>query len=201
MIGRLHGTVLEKQPPILVVDVQGVGYEVEAPMSVFYELPAVGAEVTLRTHLSIREDAHVLYGFLTERERQTFRSLIRVSGVGPKLALTLLSGMRADEFIRCVELKDTATLTRLPGVGRKTADRLVMEMQDRVGELGGRSGGVQLPAGGARPVPDDPTGEAVSALVALGYKPAEAGRLVDGLDTEGASSEELIRQALRKAVR
>lgn len=201
MIGRLHGRIAEKQPPVLLVDVQGVGYEVEAPMSVFYELPPVGEAVTLRTHLIVREDAHVLYGFLTEREREVFRGLIRVSGVGPKLALTLLSGMRADEFVRCVERRDTATLTRLPGVGKKTAERLIMEMQDRIGAFGAPPAEATPGAGAAPPPADDPAGEAVSALVALGYKPAEASRLIEGLETEGADSEALIRQALRKAVR
>lgn len=202
MIGRLRGTLVEKQPPVLVVDVQGVGYELEAPMSVFYELPAVGDPVTLRTHLSIREDAHVLYGFLSDRERALFRSLIRVSGVGPKLALALLSGMRADDFIRCVELKDTATLTRLPGVGKKIAERLVMEMRDRLGDLGRVPAVAAAGPGGAAPPPDDARGEAVSALIALGYRPAEAARLIDGLGNEpDQSSEMLIRQALQKAVR
>ncbi len=202
MIGRLRGTLIEKQPPLLLVDVQGVGYELEAPMSVFYELPAVGGEITLRTHLSIREDAHVLYGFLSDRERSLFRGLIRVSGVGPKLALALLSGMRADDFIRCVELKDTATLTRLPGVGKKIAERLVMEMRDRLGDLGRMPALAASAGASAVPPPDDPRGEAVSALIALGYKPAEAVRLIDGLgDDPGQSSETLIRQALQKAVR
>lgn len=206
MIGRLHGTVAEKQPPVLLVDVHGVGYEVEAPMSVFYELPSVGEPVTLRIHHVVREDAHSLYGFLTEREREVFRSLIRVSGIGPKLALTLLSGMRADEFLRCVELGDTATLSRLPGVGKKTAERLIMELQDRAGELAtatpspGNAASVTSSGAGAVAPPEDPVSEAVNALVALGYKHAEASRLVDGLDTEDASSEALIRQALKKAV-
>lgn len=205
MIGRLQGLVIDKQPPVLLVDVQGVGYEVEAPMSVFYELPSVGETVTLRIHHVVREDAHSLYGFLTEREREVFRSLIRVSGIGPKLALTLLSGMQADEFLRCVELGDTATLSRLPGVGKKTAERLIMELQDRAGELTSApaSGAVATAASGpaAAAAPQDAVGEAINALVALGYKQAEASRLVDGLDTEDASSESLIRQALKKAVR
>ncbi len=203
MIGRLHGIVAEKQPPVILIDVHGVGYEVEAPMSVFYELPAVGDSVTLRIHHVVREDAHSLYGFLNEREREVFRSLIRVSGIGPKLALTLLSGMRADEFLRCVELADTATLSRLPGVGKKTAERLIMELQDRTSELTAQApapaGGNQAPGGEAAPA--DAVDEAVNALVALGYKQAEASRLLAGLDTDGASSETLIREALRKAVR
>lgn len=200
MIGRLQGTLVDKQPPWLLVDVQGVGYEVEAPMSTFYELPAAGERVTLRVHLAMRDEAPVLFGFLTEAERALFRSLIRVSGVGPKLALGLLSGISAGEFRRCVQQRDTATLTRLPGVGRKTAERLVMEMQDRLGTAPA-GGGAGMP--GVAPVApaDDARSEAASALVALGYKPAEASRLLDGLDSEGQSSETLIRAALQKAVR
>lgn len=201
MIGRLQGTLIDKQPPWLLLDVAGVGYEVEAPMSTFYELPGAGEQVTLRIHLAMREEAPVLFGFLTEAERRLFRSLIRVSGVGPKLALGLLSGISAADFRRCVEQRDTATLTRLPGVGRKTAERLVMEMQDRL-ETGAAAA---LDAGGGpggRPAgTDDARGEAAAALVALGYKPAEASRLLDGLDSEGSSSETLIRAALQKAVR
>lgn len=206
MIGRLQGTVVEKQPPVVLVDVQGVGYEVEAPMSVFYKLPSVGESVTLRIHHVVREDAHNLYGFLAEREREVFRSLIRVSGIGPKLALTLLSGMRADEFVRCVELGDTATLSRLPGVGKKTAERLIMELQDRAGELatGPTPPATSSAAAGdsaATAPAEDAVGEAINALVALGYKQTEASRLIEGLDTDEATSETLIRQALRKAVR
>jgi Holliday junction DNA helicase RuvA len=202
MIGRLRGTLVEKQPPVLVVDVHGVGYELEAPMSVFYELPPVGEQVTLRTHLAIRDDAHILYGFLSDRERALFRSLIRVSGVGPKLALALLSGMRADDFIRCVEHDDAATLTRLPGVGKKIAERLIMEMRDRLKELGRMPVPATGTPGTGSPPPDDARAEAVSALIALGYRPAEAARLIEGLGTEsGQTSETLIRQALQKAVR
>ncbi|WP_440997741.1 Holliday junction branch migration protein RuvA [Arhodomonas sp. SL1] len=199
MIARLRGILVEKHPPALVVDVQGVGYELEAPMSVFYELPPLGGEVELRTHLAVRDDAQVLFGFRSESERRLFRSLIRVSGVGPKLALALLSGMSAEAFTRCVEARDTATLTRLPGVGRKTAERLVMEMADRVDTLA-----TPAPAAGATaaaPDGEEPLDEAASALVALGYKPAEAQRLLQQIDTEGRSSEELIRDALRRAVR
>lgn len=202
MIARLRGILIAKQPPLLMLDVQGVGYEIEAPMTTFYSLPALGEEVVLRTHLAIRDDAHVLYGFHTEHERAIFRGLIRVSGVGPKLALTLLSGMRAEDLVRCIETKDTATLTRLPGVGRKTAERVVMEMQDRFGELGQPT---TLSANGAAasaiPTADDATADAVSALIALGYKPAEASRLIDGFSHQGRNSEELIRLALQKAVR
>lgn len=201
MIGRLRGILVEKHPPRLVVEAGGVGYEVEAPMSTFYELPPPGEEIVLRTHLSIRDDAHVLYGFLTEQERTLFRSLIRVSGVGPKLALTLLSGMRATDFIRCVELKDTATLTRLPGVGKKTAERVVMEMRDRIAELTGPAARQSGGTGAAAPAAGSAVDDAISALVALGYRAQEAGRLMEGIDTADLSSEELIRAALQKAVR
>ncbi|WP_435104508.1 Holliday junction branch migration protein RuvA [Arhodomonas sp. AD133] len=201
MIGRLQGTIVEKQPPTLLVDVHGVGYELEAPMSVFYELPPVGEDVVLRTHLAVREDAHVLYAFRTESERRLFRNLIRVSGVGPKLALALLSGMPAEDFVRCVEGRDINALTRLPGVGKKTAERLVMEMADRLGELGAATSAPAPVNGGDTAPPADASGEAVSALIALGYKPAEASRLIKGIDTDGRDSEALIREALRRAVR
>jgi len=203
MIGRLQGIIAEKQPPLVLIDVQGVGYEVEAPMSVFYELPATGEPVTLRIHHVVRDDAHALYGFVSAREREVFRSLIRVSGVGPKLALTLLSGMRADEFLRCVELGDTATLSRLPGVGKKTAERLIMELQDQTSQFTPKTPATptaNATSGEASP-PTNAVDEAINALVALGYKHAEASKLMDGLDTSEATSETLIREALRKAVR
>ncbi|HET8701756.1 MAG TPA: Holliday junction branch migration protein RuvA [Nitrococcus sp.] len=197
MIGRLRGILVEKQPPRLLVDVHGVGFEVEAPMSTFYELPALDAEVILRTHLVIKEDGHTLYGFHTEHERALFRSLIRISGVGPKVALSLLSGMPAEEFLRCVRQRDTAALVRLPGVGKKTAERLVVEMQDRLSALDAhvaRTPGVPPSLRGTGEVVAD----AFSALLALGYNPHDANRLLAGL--EGTTSEELIRLALRKAV-
>lgn len=199
MIGRLRGRVAEKHPPALVLDVGGVGYELEAPMSTFYALPEIGGEVTLMTHLVVKEDAHSLYGFATALERALFRSLIRISGVGPKLALAVLSGMRADDFIRCVEYQDSATLTRLPGVGRKTAERLVMEMQDRVKNLDAAPQPLA-----AAPVPtsaESNVADAVSALVALGYKPAEAARLVNGVAHDGRTSEDIIRGALQRAMK
>lgn len=200
MIGRLRGRIAGKQPPELLLDVQGVGYELEVPMSSFYDLPELGAEVSLHTHLSIREDAHALYGFLTELERSLFRSLIRISGVGPKLALALLSGISPDDFIRCVENGDSATLTRLPGVGKKTAERLVVEMRDRVKGLGVPAT-VTAPSRARLETADDPIGDAVSALVALGYKPNEAGRLARDVAEDGLGSEEIIRRALQKALR
>ena len=200
MIGRLNGRLSEKQPPSLLLDVEGVGYEVEAPMSTFYSLPAVGEMVSLYTHLSIKDDAHNLYGFLTRLERSLFRSLIRVNGVGPKLALTLLSGMSVDELIHCIQQQDAASLTRLPGVGRKTAQRLVIELKDGLSDLGG---GGALPATGQAPPggPGDAGADAIAALVALGYRPAEASRLVAKVKADGHPSEEIIRLALQNTVR
>ena len=202
MIGRLRGILLHKQPPHLLLEVQGVGYEVEAPMSTFYELPAPGVEVTLYTHLIVREDAQVLCGFARETERALFRSLIRVNGVGAKLALAILSGISADGFVRCVQMQDTATLTRLPGIGKKTAERLIIEMRDRLADFGtGLPGGAgEVRAAGMAPAAS-PVEDAVSALVALGYKPPEASRLVRGIDCAELGSEEIIRRALQAAVK
>ncbi|MCK9532033.1 MAG: Holliday junction branch migration protein RuvA [Gammaproteobacteria bacterium] len=200
MIGRLRGTLAEKHPPQLLLDVQGVGYEIEAPMSTFYQLPGLGEVVTLYTQLVVREDAHLLFGFATLSERTMFRSLMKVNGVGAKLALTILSGISANDFARCVQEGDTAALQRLPGVGKKTAERLVVEMRDRLDDW---QPVPVLPT--AQPVPVAPSGsqalrDAISALVALGYKPQEASRLVNGLD-EDLSSEDLIRAALKRAVK
>lgn len=196
MIGRLKGTLLEKQPPALLIDVNGVGYDVQAPMTTFYELPATGAEVVLHTHLAVREDAHVLYGFLRKSDRAMFRNLIKVSGVGPKLALAILSGMSADEFAASVHAGDSAGLTRLPGVGKKTAERLVVEMKDRLNDWQGVS--LQTDAGGLPGIAKtDAVKDAISALISLGYKPQEASRMVSGIEAEGLASEEVIRLALR----
>ena len=192
MIGFLRGLILRKQPPHLLIDVHGVGYEVEAPMSTFYNLPEVGIEVTLFTHLVVREDAQVLFGFGSEAERRFFRSLIRVNGVGPKLALTMLSGISVDGFVRCVQENDTAALTRLPGIGKKTAERLVMEMRDRLDDVGPQA------SSGTSPHPRD---EALSALVSLGYKPQEASQMLRPIKENDLSSEELIRRALQGALR
>ncbi|ABI57834.1 Holliday junction branch migration protein RuvA [Alkalilimnicola ehrlichii MLHE-1] len=208
MIGRLHGTVAERHPPALLLDVGGVGYELEAPMSTFYALPAGDQAVTLWTHLAVRDDGQALYGFASRAERDLFRVLIRISGVGPKLALALLSGMNAEGLQRCIEREDVATLTRLPGVGRKTAQRLIVELRDRLdGLLPAASGGVPARTGSGEQLdaPAGPQGsreDAVSALVALGYKPAEAGRLVNAVPgANDLPSEELIRRALQAAVR
>jgi Holliday junction DNA helicase RuvA len=196
MIGQLRGKLLRKAPPALIVDVNGVGYELEAPMSTFYRLPEVGSEVQLATHLVVREDAHLLYGFATEDERRLFRDLLRVTGIGPKIGLALLSGIDVDTFMRCVEAQDAAALTRIPGIGRKTAERLLIEMRDRIRALG------QLPA--TAPAAGAVAGaraEAYAALVALGYRPVEVNRLLQGVEQDGAGTEELIRRALQAAAR
>src|SRR5437868_13834515 len=179
MIGFLRGRLTAKHPPQLLIDVGGVGYEVEAPMSTFYGLPATGADVSLFTHLVVREDAHVLFAFGTERERRLFRELIKVSNVGPKLALALLSGMSVDNFLMCIEAQDTDTLVRIPGVGRKTAERLLIEMKERIKNLSGIEH-VASPAGSVVNSGGGAQSEAFSALVALGYKPAEVTRLQIG---------------------
>jgi holliday junction DNA helicase RuvA len=197
MIGFLRGRLTAKQPPGLVIDVGGVGYEVEAPMSTFYGLPAVGAEINLFTHLVVREDAHILFGFGTERERRLFRELLKVSNVGPKLALALLSGMTVDTFLLCIEAQDADPLVRIPGVGRKTAERLLIEMKDRIKHLG-QLPGVMSIANAAEPQ-TGPQAEAFSALIALGYKPAEITRLLKAVDASAQTTEEIIRRALQAA--
>ena len=199
MIGRLKGTLVSKQPPWLLVDVNGVGYEVEAPMSSIYDLPAIGKDVTLLIHTVVREDAFLLYGFLREAERRLFRELLKVSGVGAKLALAILSGMTAQEFADAVRRNDVSTLVRLPGIGRKTAERLIIEMRDRLGD---DLEGVVLPgvagAGAVRGAID----EAITALEALGYKPAEAARMARAVpNADGLEAGEIIRAALRQAVK
>ncbi len=195
MIGSLRGRIASKTPPQLTVDVGGLGYEVEAPMSTFFHLPAVGDEVRLLTHLVVREDAHVLYGFATEEERRLFRSLIRVSGVGPKIALALLSGISVAAFAECVQREDIAALTRVPGVGRKTAERLIVEMRDRLAAAPAGSPAAAVSGGGSA------ESEAYGALVALGYRPAEATRLLKAVGPGTHSTEELIRRALQGAAR
>lgn len=201
MIGRLRGVLVTRQPPEIVVDVSGVGYEVQVPMSTFFQLPAVGEEVSLVTHFVVREDAQLLFGFLDERDRVLFRSLIKVSGVGPKLALTLLSGMDADSFVRCIQREDLKALVATPGVGRKTAERLLVEMRDKLKDwIGGSDGTSGLQS--ATPDRRDIAADAEGALVALGYKPAEAAKLVSAVkDDSVVDSEELIRRALRSTVR
>ena len=201
MIGRLSGTLLHKRPPEIVVDVGGVGYELQVPMTTLFQLPDVGETVTLVTHHAVREDAHTLYGFAGERDRELFRALIRVSGVGPKLALTILSGMDSEHFARAVQGGDLSALVALPGVGKKTAERLLVEMRDRIAAWQAPGDAGAAPSATAGPVPDK-LADAEQALVALGYKPAEAARLVAAVDDERiGDSEELIRLALRSTVR
>ncbi len=206
MITHLHGVLVEKQPPQLVIDVQGIGYEVDAPMTTFYRLPAVGESVQLFTHQVIREDAHVLYAFATREERALFRALIKVNGVGPKVALAILSGMEAPQFVRCITTHDVGALTRIPGIGKKTAERLVVEMQDRlptdIGTALNSSG--QGKDGKTRPALSPlqtSIAEAEAALIALGYKPQEAARAISAIDSEGMKSEDIIRLSLRNMVR
>lgn len=193
MIGWLRGRLAAKLPPSLVIDVNGVGYECEAPMSTFYTLPETGADVTLRTHLVVREDAHILYAFGSEDERRLFRNLIKVSGVGPKIALGILSGISVDGFVLCIEAQDADPLVRVPGVGRKTAERLLIEMRDRVKDLGA-SASLPAPATTRAGIAQQ---EAFSALVALGYKPVEVTRLLKSVADDSATTEELIRRALQ----
>ena len=193
MIGSVRGRIVSKTPPQLLVEAAGLGYELEAPMSTFFHLPAIGQEVRLLTHLVVREDAHVLYGFGTEDERRLFRSLIKVSGVGPKIALALLSGLSVEAFALCVQTEDVAALIKVPGIGRKTAERLVVEMRDRLEAAGGSAAASAVPAGAS------PEAEAFGALVALGYKPAEATRLLKTAGPGTHSTEELIRRALKGA--
>ena len=202
MIGRLKGTLLTKQPPTLLLDVNGVGYEVDAPMSTFYQLPDVNQEIVLHTHLVVREDVQQLCGFATEAERSMFRSLIKINGVGPKLALSILSAISADDFARCIHNNDTATLVRLPGVGKKTAERLVIEMRDKLKDWqAGSFEKGKTPTGMIEIEHNaDPVEEAVSALIALGYKPPQASRMVSQIDSHDLSSEEIIRDALKASI-
>ena len=196
MIGFIRGKLVVKTPPHLTVDVGGVGYDIEAPMSTFYTLPALGSEVRLLTHLVVREDAHILYGFGTQEERTLFRNLLKVSQIGPKIALSILSGVSVEGFATLVKLQDSAALTRIPGVGRKTAERVLMEMKDRLDALN------EATVSGAVPMtPASTEGEAWTALVALGYKPAEVTAMLKPLAGSGATTEELIRRALQGAVR
>jgi len=198
MIGFLKGRLALKQPPTLMVDVNGVGYELEAPMSTFYGLPAAGEPVALYTHLVVRDDAHILFGFGTESERRLFRGLLKVSGVGPKIALGILSGASVEDFLRIVEAEDVAMLTRIPGIGRKTAERVIIEMRDSVQKLA-----VPVPKEGAALGAGalSPQSEAFAALIALGYKPPEVSRLLKAADEPGLSTTEIIRRALKSAAK
>ncbi len=201
MIGRLRGTLAEKQPPHLILDVNGIGYEVEVPMTTLYRLPTVGEPVTLHTHLVVREDAQLLYGFAEKRERELFRELIRLNGVGPKLALALMSGLEVDELVRCVQAQDTSALVRIPGVGKKTAERLLVELKDRF------KAWEAMPATatfvvepGSKTAVTSAENDAVSALISLGFKPQEASRAVSAIQEDDLSSEEMIRRALKGMV-
>lgn len=201
MIGQIRGIILEKQPPQLIIDVHGVGYEIDAPMSTFYQLPDSGQEIKLYTHFVVREDAQHLYGFYSQNERALFRTLLKVNGVGPRLALTILSSTSVDEFVRLVISNDTASLVRLPGVGKKTAERLVIEMRDKLSDW------CKVPIEGELAItPKDAHArgrhhmlqDAVAALISLGYKQQEANKAVTKIDDGAATSEELIRRALRE---
>ena len=195
MIGRLKGILIHKAPPWLVVDVHGVGYELEAPMSTFDDLPDVGREVSLFTHYAQKEDSVSLYGFLRESERRLFRDVQKVSGIGAKIALAILSGVSVESFAHLVQTSDITALTRIPGIGKKTAERIVVELRDRATTLSGSG------VAGVITLPDDPVSEAITALQALGYKPAEADRLVKKAAQEGDDAPTIIRKALQSALR
>ena len=196
MIGRLKGVLIHKAPPWLVVDVHGVGYELEAPMSTFYDLPEVGRDVFLFVHHAQKEDSVSLYGFLRESERRLFRDVQKVSGIGAKIALAVLSGVTVDDFARLVQTSDVTALTRIPGIGKKTAERMVVELRDRAADL---AVGAAVSASG--PVPADPLSEATVALQQLGYKPAEAQKMARAAASEGDTPEIIIRKALQSALR
>ena len=192
MIGSLRGKLIFKQAPAIILECNGVGYDVETPMSTFFELPAVGDELFLLTHLVVREDAQILYGFATDTERGLFRMVLKVRGIGAKIALAILSAMSVSGFNQCIEYEDIAALSKIPGIGKKTAERLIIEMRDRIDK--------SVPGGVVKLKPEQSAkSEAVDALVALGYKPAEVTKLVGKLDIEGQSAEDIIRLALRQA--
>jgi Holliday junction DNA helicase RuvA len=200
VIGQLRGILLQKRPPYLLLDVHGVGYEIEAPMSTFYRLPEAGAETRLYTHLAVREDAHLLFGFATESERRVFRALLKVNGVGARTALAILSGMEAGMLVQCIQSGDVQRLVRLPGIGRKTAERLIVEMRDRLTDLDAAAGEGGASTGAPK-APASAAAEAVSALIALGYKPQEASRHVESVNQDGMGSEAIIREALKASIR
>ena len=195
MIGSLRGKLTSKRAPQIIVECEGVGYEVETPMSTFLDLPAIGQNLFLHTHLLVREDAQILYGFATEQERSFFRTLLRISGVGAKMGLAILSTMSVAEFQTCVEFEDAATLVKIPGVGKKTAERLIIEMRDKIDKSSVSPGSARVP------VEVSPRSEAVDALIALGYKAGEVNKLIGAMDVDGQSAEDIIRQALRQAAR
>jgi len=198
MIGQIRGILIVKQPPLLVIEAYGVGYEIEAPMTTFYDLPDTGTEILLYTHLVVREDAHLLFGFATENERRLFRTLIKINGVGAKMALTILSGIEANEFALCIRNQDTDRLVKLPGVGKKTAERLIVEMRDRLDDT--MIGIVSSLNRNETPGKTDPVSEAISALIGLGYKPQEASKHVHAIARDEMGSEDLIREALKASI-
>ena len=201
MIGFIRGVLAHKEPPRLLVDVNGVGYELEVPMSTLFSLPAIGAEVFLRTHLVTRDDQQTLFGFATEDERRLFRSLVKVSGVGAKLALTILSGISVEGFIQCVQMDDKATLVRLPGIGRKTAERLILDMRDRIDQIASDTGTLRAAASangkGIAGGGPSPRTEAYNALVTLGYKHAEVQKMLERVTTDDQTTEDILRLVLK----
>jgi Holliday junction DNA helicase RuvA len=204
MIGRIRGILLEKQPPEVLIEAGGVGYEIQVPMTSFYQLPEIGEEACLCIHFVVREDAQLLFGFADKNERAVFRELIKASGVGPKLALTILSGMSASQFMQCVSQEDVTGLTKLPGVGKKTAERLVIEMRDRLKKLANEQSfksadmaGFNQPIENTFVTKADSKDEALSALIALGYKAPQASKVINSVYVKDMASEELIREALR----
>ena len=199
MIARLSGILLDKNPPYLVIDVQGVGYEVEAPLGVFSDLPENGKQVAVLIHHHFSQDSQTLFGFASSGERELFRKLLKISGIGAKMALTILSGASGEELARYVSTGDVAALTRLPGIGKKTAERIIMELRDKLDGISiAATGG--LPTGGA-PISTDPVSEASHALASLGYKPAEVSRMISAVATADMDAEEIIRKALQTRVR
>lgn len=196
MIGRLRGTLVSKRPPWLMIEVGGVGYELEAPMSTIYDLPVLGKEVILLTHYAVKEDSVALYGFMRESERALFRQLLKISGIGAKIALAVLSGVSSDDFARLVHAGDVVALTKIPGIGKKTAERIIVELRDRLDGLSNLPG--TSAQGGGTPL--DAAGEAAVALAQLGYKPVEVSRLVQKVAAAGDDAEAIIRKALRAAL-
>jgi Holliday junction DNA helicase RuvA len=199
MIARLSGVLLDKSPPLIVIDVNGVGYEVEAPLGVFTELPANGSQVTILIHHHFSQDSQTLYGFASTGEKELFRKLLKISGIGAKMALTILSGASGEELARYVSTADVASLTRLPGIGKKTAERIIMELRDKLEGLPLASGGTTMGAGGQ--ISTDPATEASAALASLGYKPAEVSRMISAVAESGMDAEEIIRKALQTRVK
>jgi len=199
MIARLSGILLEKNPPYLVIDVNGVGYEVEVPLGVFSDLPENGKQVAILIHHHFSQDSQTLYGFATLGERELFRKLLKISGIGAKMALTILSGASGEELARYVSMGDVASLTRLPGIGKKTAERIIMELRDKLEGINISAGGSPLVSGA--PISTDPATEASHALASLGYKPAEVSRMISAVAETGMDAEEIIRKALRTRVK